>query len=326
MFSKLSENEKNELYQFLSDEFNLEYRNGLLLPEDVTFGIEIEVSSEVYNLESCIGEIDWIKNSLQNIGCTSYDDWQLVEEMSVYRGYELVSPILTDTSSNWKMVAFACDILNYFMVTTDNCGAHVHIGADATIQNNPRNLLNFFKIVSAYEDVLYKFGYGKKAVPRKTVIGYAAPISKDVIEIMSSLKINALDYKELLNQFWLSRDRFINIENMRNWCLGIYIKNTIEFRGANGTTNEMEWQNLVNAYAKTLLYSSSENFDDELVSYRLFDSKKPIFWSSDGYSDIYFDRALEFVDLVFDNDLDKLNFLVQYISKQEEPLTLSLNR
>ena len=36
------------------------------------------------------------------------------------------------------------------------------------------------------------------------------------------------------------------------------------------------------------------------------------------YSEVNIEEALEFVDLVFDNDLDKVYFLRQYIKNYEE--------
>lgn len=316
MLSKLSDKEKQELYQFLKNDYTIDYRETLLFPDDVKFGIEIEVTSPNF-LEHLLSGVNWIENAMALGKNLNYEngDWKLTEEKSVAKGYELVSPILTDDKDTWVMIAKACEILRLAgAYVDDNCAAHVHVGAESTIKGQSTRVSNLFKVAAAYEDVLYKFGYGKSAYPRSSIMPYSLPFSETIRKIALGDE-EEIDYKAALDRFFLGKHKFINIQNMRDAYLNGQSKNTVEFRNANGTLDATTWQNLINAFVKTVLYASGNDFDKEFIDYKLFSEEKPLFGNSYGYSEIYFGRALEFVDLIFDNLEDKFNFLSQYILK-----------
>ena len=62
-----------------------------------------------------------------------------------------------------------------------------------------------------------------------------------------------------------------------------------------------------------MLYSKSDNFNNLLLDKRkhelLLEEKTP--------NEIYLNDALEFADLIFDNNLDKVYFLRQYLKSFE---------
>ena len=117
------------------------------------------------------------------------------------------------------------------------------------------------------------------------------------------------DYDLNLALYHLTPDRykavnFTNTNGIRDRAI-----DTIEFRCPNGCIEETIWQNNVNTFTKTLLYSKSDNFDQEFVDFyflRKDDCNMEYFYFMD------IERALEFADLVFDKELDKMNFLRQY--------------
>ena len=95
------------------------------------------------------------------------------------------------------------------------------------------------------------------------------------------------------------------IEEFRKRC-------TIEFRCPNGTLDPAIWQNNVNLFAKMLYYSGSTSFDDDTVQKR-HEIILTRFADLQYYDEIYLEQALEFCDIVFTNNLDKINFLKQYL-------------
>lgn len=64
------------------------------------------------------------------------------------------------------------------------------------------------------------------------------------------------------------------------------------------------------------MLNSSRNLDTDFLDYKL--SSGNINYDKMKYSEVNIEEALEFVDLVFDNDLDKVYFLRQYIKNYEE--------
>lgn len=64
------------------------------------------------------------------------------------------------------------------------------------------------------------------------------------------------------------------------------------------------------------MLNSSRNLDTDFLDYKL--SSGNINYDKMKYSEVNIEEALEFVDLIFDNDLDKVYFLRQYIKNYEE--------
>lgn len=64
------------------------------------------------------------------------------------------------------------------------------------------------------------------------------------------------------------------------------------------------------------MLNSSRNLDTDFLDYKL--SNGNFNHDKMKYSEVNIEEALEFVDLVFDNDLDKVYFLRQYIKNYEE--------
>ena len=92
---------------------------------------------------------------------------------------------------------------------------------------------------------------------------------------------------------------------------------TVEFRVPNGTFDEIIWQNNINLFIKMMLYCKSDKYDEDIICKR----KRIVednFSVLSSYSSIYLEQALELADMIFDNNLDKLYFLKQYIKDINE--------
>ena len=100
-------------------------------------------------------------------------------------------------------------------------------------------------------------------------------------------------------------------------------KNTIEFRSPNATTNSIVWQNNINVFTKMLLVARNGKLDEDFLDYKLADEFVPFENAGYMYSMVNLRKVLEFVDLVFDNNLDKVYFLRQYLKDLRDGYNLN---
>lgn len=112
--------------------------------------------------------------------------------------------------------------------------------------------------------------------------------------------------------------------NKRNLALSFYNvklcssktvmqRNTIEFRSPNATTNEVIWQNNINTFTKMLVSAKNKTIDEDFLNYKLNNEYLSYRENEYMYSEVNLKNALEFVDLTFNNNLDKVYFLRQYL-------------
>ena len=271
----------------------MDYRTNLSLPSDVTFGVEIEYKG-----------VD--KSNLDDI-IYNYPSFKSVEERNIEVGGELVSIPLKDDYKNWYDIKEILGILDSFegIEKDTGTGAHVHISANTI--GNYDNFLKFLLLYSIYEGIIYRFAYMNRCNPRETLISCAVPFSIELSQDYPSF-LEELSCREIRKKY----DRFhgINLTNLKS--LDKYKdKNTIEFRMANGTFDPVLWQNIINFYSKFLL-ATHKDLDVDKLEYLMYRYNI----DRTNYSD--FDKydmclATEFADIIFDNMLDKTNFLRQYM-------------
>lgn len=300
--NEMSIKDKIHLLIFLKN-YCIEYRDSLGLNPDMTFGIEIEC-----------------KVANKNI----YDErektpFTLVPEGSVGpNGWEFVSPILYDNFTTWQEVKQVCSYLKGFCTINSFCGGHIHYGAQV-FQNNYKYLLNFIFIWMAYEDIIYRFGNGEMINTRQEANLYAIPVInrfKDII-INNGLPKNV---RSLLKNFkTVSLELGLNFYNyFAYYTYKTNTKNTIEVRSPNGTLEETIWQNNINFFGKMIQKALSDDIDLNRLYYNI----EHLNYRDDEiltkYSKINLDKSLEFADFIFDNNLDKFNFLKQYIKDVKE--------
>ena len=105
------------------------------------------------------------------------------------------------------------------------------------------------------------------------------------------------------------KDNRLNAVNFQNVTLTneVIPFSTIEFRNPNGCLNPIIWQNNVNFFTRLLMYCSRSDFDMDKVLKR---KKEEIYFNN--YHKAFFEQAVELADMIFDNNLDKINFLKQY--------------
>ena len=201
------------------------------------------------------------------------------------------------------------------------------------------------KMWGAYEKIIYRFSKGQFPQIREGVYKFAKPIAKEIKNITLKKGIEDEPLEKLLEQLYFRRHCGLNIENMYYYYKlidevsaddkkGAYeLKDTIEVRTPNGTLEPTIWQNNINFFSKLLLYAASDNFDSEKIDDMLKNmeftlgvkNKQIVNYTYLDYMTIDIPLAIELANTIFKDEVDKLNFLKQYLENDmEEEKTLVL--
>lgn len=303
MFSSLKGIDLQQLLWEI-DNFFLYYRDTLDFPDFAQFGVEIEYE-------------DLKKIHVDQFIVENYSCWNSGYDGSLTNGGEIRSPIIKDELRYWKELKDICFFLTKNRAnTSDNAGAHVHVGVNI-LGDDIETWKTFIFFYICYEPILLRFMYGDKVNGRRKILDYACPIADDLFELVPKIQ-SAKTVQELkFLKSNLFKESLLNILNVDfDDPLDIYKKNTLEFRGNNGTSNEVIWQNYINAETKMLIASRNINID--FLLYKLKNAFISYKKNKYLYSEINLKNALEFVDLNFDNNLDKVYFLRQYLKGWED--------
>lgn len=288
----------------------IEYRYSLNLSKDVTIGIEIEYERILINV------VDKFLTKRLN-------GWKIDSDYSLEYGGEVKSPIMIDNERYWQELKIICSYLTKKRAdVAHNAGGHIHLGAHI-LGNNLFAWKSFIKLYTAYENVLFRFLYGDKVNGRKKINTYAYPVADIFYKYMDEIN-RARSIDELKRCLPVSkRSIALNLSNVNFFNpQKKIIRNTIEFRSPNATTNEIIWQNNINTLAKILVSAQEKKIDVEFLDYKLASEFKSYEDFAYLYNNVNLKNALEFVDLVFDNNLDKIYFLKQYIKDFQDNLGL----
>ncbi len=302
LFNELKGNDLLELI-VLINHYYLELRNNINLDSNITFGIELEVENTNFDL---------IKSKLSKfIGKLQ---WMVSHDGTLIAGAEINSPILKDEEKSWQQLDEVCDIVKPLAQIGPNSGGHIHVGTHA-LGEESRAWLNFLNLWSVYENIIYRFSYGEYLTGRASLKEYAIPAAIKFDQLYQDLSKKDLTTEQIINKILrdINRDFAVNIRNVKTDFLNTYIpKNTIEFRCPNSSLDVIIWQNNINLLTKLLVYCQSKDFNQDIVQKRyqiIYDDMAQLKW----YDEIYLDQALEFSDLIFTNNLDKIYFLKQYL-------------
>lgn len=303
IFDLIDKNKNDKLFNFSLSErkeflynlnnYLLEYRSRLNI--NSTFGIELE-----YENADC----DVIKSKLQSEALTN---WKSCIENSVYFGGEIVSPILSDDKKSWCDLTKYCIFLDREAEILKDAGTHIHIGSNILSKKDDiKTLLKFWYL---YEDIIIRFSNGEFTSPRPDMNGYALPIRSSYLNILE-----VLDRNSYLKYVCSDKCKAISFKNVS--FNSILLNNTIELRCPNGTFDSVIIQNNVNFFVKLISYVVNNDIDIDKLNYdisRILTSDK----QTSVYNLINVDKALKLSDLIFDNNLDKIYFLRQYLKNNE---------
>ncbi len=289
MFSKFSK------YDLLKLKFQLQtskfyYRDSLGFSKYDTFGTEIEYE----NLD---------KRLVDNYISTNQNRWASDFDNTVPSGGEIKSYPLTDKESCWNELSEICSFLEKNnAVTNQNVGGHIHIGSHI-LKGNYVYWRQFLKTYILYENELILFFAGEEQEPRSSFKKFANPIAPYILENIDYLN-NATSFEDIYYQVFLKdRNWAVNFTKVHLDSNIMCFDNTIEYRSPNSSKKSIIWQNNINTSVKTIKAPEKGLIDEELIDYRL----------GKGLDNIAREeKALELIDLIFDNNLDKLYFLKQY--------------
>ena len=301
IFSELSTIELNNFLKLLEN-YNITFRNKLDLPRNYSFGFEFEMELN----DSIAIRRSLFKNRL-------YPQYQLKREDTVHNGGEIATPILHNIRADWHKVKQVLGIITPNANNIDTCGAHIHIGSQI-MSSNKKDWENFLMFWSLYENVITRFLNGEYLNTRLSANEYAKPARELFINAILNNKLDKLEDNSELAFNDISVDRFyvINLNDVSN-TQKEELNDTIEFRGANGTFNPIIWQNNLNMIIHLLI--NCRNLDHQVL---LEELKKINNNDSSDYSNIDILKALRFCDIIFHNNLDKINFLRQYFKDFNE--------
>ena len=289
----------------LIDEYYIKLRNQLGLDNNITFGLELEFE----NAKKI--EIDeQLRKAFPN------EKWKTKQDCSLNEGAEISSPILKDTKENWQELNNVCSIVDPLASIGTKTGGHIHVGTQ-TLGSQKISWFNFIKMWSAYENVIFRFAYGDFLTARPSLLKYAEPVSNFFWYQYKKLKKEKASLNTIISTLSNNRYQAVNFNNVKGKKCNTFIpNNTIEFRCPNGTLHAEVWQNNVNLFVRMLAYSKSTSFNNDLVEKRHqlnADKFNELKW----YDEIYLEQALELCDMIFSNNLDKIQFLKQYLKSFE---------
>lgn len=298
LLSLMDDIERKELLDKLK-KYYLEYRKGLGFDDKVTFGFEIEFE---HLEEDIVGTC--FKDTLPKGWKVEYDD-------TLDNGAEIITSKLIDKVKTWKDIKNVLYRSRCIGEVGINTGSHIHIGAQV-LGTDVTAWKRFLKIWSVYENIIFRFCYGEHTVYRPFVMEQATPLS-DLYWYYSKKEYDS--YFDILTR--INFDKFVCV-NFKNFKDGSKEKknNTIEFRCPNGTLDEVIWQNNLNLFVHILEYCNSDKYNDEIINKRK-NINKDIISSLDYYNKINMEMALEFSDLIFNSNIDKIYFLRQYIKNYD---------
>ena len=221
----------------LIDEYYIQLRNQLGLEQYITFGLELEFENAMRD------RIDRQLSETFHNG-----DWMTKHDGSLNNGAEINSPILRDNETTWRDLDKVCSIVGPLASIGKKSGGHIHIGTQ-TLGNNKESWLNFIKMWSVYENIIFRFVYGDFLTARPSMLSYAKPMTKNFWQDYKKLKNDGASLDAIISRISHCRYQAVNFNNVSK---GNYNKlcndNTIEFRCPNGSLNPAIWQNNVNFF------------------------------------------------------------------------------
>ena len=293
-----------QLFLILIDDYKLSLRKKLGIEEKVTFGMEIEIDN--VNIDKILELYDNLPN----------EDWKIEEDDSVPNGKEIKTPPLKDKEETWIDLNNVCKRVSELGEITNRCGGHIHIGTHI-LDDNIEAWKNLLLLWSAYENIIFRFGYGEYLSARLNIDANACPVAKKLERQYYEILEYNFDIPTELMILKFERTVALNFMNVAYKDYSKYEKeNTIEIRNSNATDKAVIWQNYTNFYVKLFQYCNRKDFDFETV-YKRLKKNKELDINFDFYKYIYLEQAFELADLIFDNNLDKVYFLRQYLKSLE---------
>lgn len=278
--------------------------SNLNLPEELTYGIEVEFEYAKYSAVRNVLEMLKFKKRIS-------DGWKLKPEpsleVSAYSG-EISSPILHDTEKSYEEIETICQILKYMDGrNTRRCAGHIHIGSNI-LEDNVDYYVRLTKIWTVFEPEIIRFSLGEYETIRDTMPKYAsaaAPFLRHIDKFEVGL-LGEYSYENFVKRFSIEKKMAISF---------FYLPedkpfHTIEIRCPNGTLNPVIWKNNINFFTKLILSCRDNTKDWKKINRMYHQIKNDCGSDREMLDDI--EKAKLLAEFVFDDEQDIKNFMLQY--------------
>lgn len=259
---------------------NLPYRYTLLVNR--VFGLEIEMGLvDIKNKE-------FIMQGLKEKGYTCETDLTVKK----YFPYEIQTPKLYGTKEVWNQLFLLSERMKKCPINFDYAAFQVNMDTQYTTTEDFFNLFLFFM---RFEPILFKFSTSNSEYLRPLI--YANSL-KRYFKIYECKNVDTFD----IDHFRYNKTYCIAFKNSQK--NNSPIPDIIEYRIPNGCDDAWMWQNYINTF-----YHFQERvplLDLEYFNYEQCAKKIP-------YTILNLEDACLLANLIFQDDVDKIYFLRQYI-------------
>lgn len=260
----------------------------------IPFGLEIEAESIPF---------DEGKRVLQH----KLDDrWIIGDDRSLDNGgIELSSPLISNTKENFIALKKIAKTLEYLNATYKHASLQINLDA---YQFNNDDIIDLLKIFSIYENIIYRFSTGEDDRMRESATDNAMPLGNL--------------FREFYSMNFFKNDNYLVFKNNKSYALSMKTKTkskndpikVIEFRTPNGTSNFYLWMNYIVFFSSFLKCIEKKRYDRKYIDYLFFRNK---FLSSiDECVTIDEKKAIDFANLIFQDEIEKDYFYYQYFDKK----------
>ena len=192
-------------------------------PKGITVGSEIEVE----------GPYSYV---MHNIIKEPLPGWKTAIERTLENGVEIKSPILTNNTNDINDLGLIYHILGALKFhTSQRCGGHIHIGADALTTKEAYIALQ--EIVANTEKILFLIGNEPDQLPREQIKKSAMPMSS-IFQFAKEKKefedVETVSKEQLIKYYKETQERRNSDVNYGNVDEKL---NTVEFRFFNQPKN-----------------------------------------------------------------------------------------
>ena len=187
---------------------------------------------------------------------TDKNNWRTSYDASLGTdGTELKSPVMRSGEDREKEIVEMCAFLESVgQYTDEDCGAHIHIGANAL--TSVQSYKNLIEMVANCEEILYRVSTKEGESLRKGINKHAKPISEEIqkeiargcIDITNNWQLDDLK-KQLAEQQRGIKNFSVNFMNLATNSEKNIKLDTLELRTPNGTLDPQTWIDNINLFS-----------------------------------------------------------------------------
>lgn len=289
--------------QAINEELPL--RTSLSIPKTVKFGLEIE-NNDFENRAAWNDAERLICNIDNRLYVHDDNSLNYVDDNGkMLLGLEVSTPVLQNKKEDLLLLKKLSKTLKHINPKYNISSLQVNLDDDLTLEQR----LELLKVYAYYEKIIMRFSKGNSSCLRNSSDVYAHYIYYELLSELQSSK----NIEEKIEKFTGKKMFGINFKFLT--------KKIVEYRTPNGCNDLDLWLNYINTFYYLQETVRKNKYDKELIDYKF--SKQPKTFDDEYlYQHMCFpvheELAVDFVNTIFTNELDKLYFLKQYIGQDNE--------